>query len=266
MEHPSRVWKKFCDYIKNENRFCLNAENRKFITFIRKTLKNHTGELEKGRKLCRARIGYCEPYEPYSDDEINAPPEDKTKNSRLSPQGISLLYLSNELETAISEVRPWIGSTISIGVFKLKKRLKCIGLMEKPNPFLPPAGIDKTSDDFQPPADKNKTSNDDDFQEQYIWNEINRIFSRPVSPYDEQQEYIPTQYLAAFFKERGYEGIIYRSAMKAGGFNICVFDKKNVSYERSFLYQIDSLKYYYTNITNNCFVTSKKKGAAITDH
>jgi hypothetical protein len=45
-------------------------------------------------------------------------------HDRASPRGIAYLYLARTLTTAGSELRPWLGASISISQFRTNRELK----------------------------------------------------------------------------------------------------------------------------------------------
>jgi len=59
--------------------------------------------------------------------EIPHPPErmkplaGRACERRADPEGIPYLYLAAAKDTALGEVRPWLGSMISLGVFIIRK-------------------------------------------------------------------------------------------------------------------------------------------------
>ena len=80
--------------------------------------------------------------ENYIDDftEGAFPPErmkprrDRAREGRANPQGIPYLYLSTRKETALSEVRPWLRSLISIGQFKIVRQLTIVDFSSDERP------------------------------------------------------------------------------------------------------------------------------------
>ena len=54
-------------------------------------------------------------------------------------------------------------------------------------------------------------------REEVVWGSINRAFSRPVDPSDNEADYAATQVLADYFRGAGYDGIKYRSAYTTDG-------------------------------------------------
>ncbi|MFI3138245.1 MAG: RES family NAD+ phosphorylase [Methylococcaceae bacterium] len=57
-------------------------------------------------------------------DALGAPPKESAANNRMSPAGIPLLYVSDEAETCIAEVRPSIGDSVLVGRFLSTAPLK----------------------------------------------------------------------------------------------------------------------------------------------
>ena len=234
-------WQQFCDFIVRKNRYVLNKDWADFIDIILFSAKKRETILEKGTKLVRARIGshYEEREEengelrvvtgPLPPKELMAPPPKKTIDARINPRGISYLYLSNSVETAILEVRPWIGQEVSVGYFEIEKELKCIDTSR-----------DKKGTFFYLGEGRPKLTPDE--KEEFVWGGINSSFSRPVRSEDETINYIPTQYLSEFFKTNGYDGIIYKSALTEKGYNIVLFNPKNAFLKGARVFQIKSIK------------------------
>ena len=243
-------WQYFCDFIVRSNRYVLNKNWADFIDFILFSAKKRESILEKGTKLVRARIGsHYEEYEDENGDfrvetgplrrkEIMAPPPKKAKDGRINPRGISYLYLSNNVETAILEVRPWLRQEVSVGYFELKTKLKC---------------VDTTKDNKKGTffyLGKGKPKLTPEEKEEYVWSGINNSFSRPVRSEDESINYIPTQYLSEFFKTNGYDGIIYKSALTEKGYNIVLFNPTNALLKGARVFQIKAIKQTFEECAN----------------
>jgi hypothetical protein len=83
--------------------------------------------IPSGSTYFRARIGYEKKgistegwigkrlFQPYKDSNIGAPSPLKATPGRMNRDGVSFLYLSTDLTTAIAEVRPHPGQIVSIG-------------------------------------------------------------------------------------------------------------------------------------------------------
>ncbi len=69
----------------------------------------------------------------YKVNEMGAPPKDKAKDGRASPKGIPCLYLADSLTTSAKEIRAGLHDKITIGTFRLTKKLKIIDLVNMLN-------------------------------------------------------------------------------------------------------------------------------------
>lgn len=251
-------WSYFCSYIIKTNRYVLDKHWEEFIDTILFTATKREFILKEGKTLKRARIGslYEEKedldgklkieYEPLPCKDLVAPPPDKAIDGRINPRGISYLYLSNHEETAILEVRSWIGQDVSVGYFEISNNLKCIDTSrDKEFPYF--------CLEENPPALTPETI------EKYVWSSINESFSRPVSLEDQHIDYIPTQYISECFKMVGYDGIIYKSAYTEKGYNVVIFNPENAKLKGARIFQITSVNPEYEECGNHysCMATKK---------
>ena len=134
------------------------------------------------------------------------PLPEKVSDGRVNPRGIACLYLASKEETAILEVRPLIGSYVSVAQFRVNRELQLVDCSEAAFTLL---------DFFEP----NLSAED---MEKVIWSDMNRAFSAPVERGDESLDYIPTQILAETFKSLGYDGVGYKSGYDEDGFNVAL--------------------------------------------
>ena len=144
------------------------------------------------------------------------PLEDRAKEGRANPAGIPVLYLASCQQTAISEVRPWIGTELSVAQFKIVRDLKALDLSQGHGEFWIDHLTLKQIDDSEK-IDAKAT-------EKAVWIEIDNAFSRPVRHSDDVANYAPTQILAELFQDAGYDAIVYRSQFGEMGFNIALFN------------------------------------------
>lgn len=138
-------------------------------------------------------------FKGYNAKESTAPSMEKCTSGRANPANIRYLYLCEDKETTIYEMRPIIGQTISIAKFKLNRDVKI---------------YDLTLDSEIP--QKNDT---DDLS---LFRSINTMFSVPND--GRETEYIPTQYLAEQIKMMGFDGLRFNSSLQSGGVNIVLFN------------------------------------------
>ena len=92
--------------------------------------------------LWRAQLGVdCTPFEDESDEEVGGQPigfsrarmkpvAEYAREGRANSSGIPVLYLASTEKTAISEVRPWVGSEVSVAQFRVTRQLNAIGLTQ----------------------------------------------------------------------------------------------------------------------------------------
>lgn len=237
----------FQGMVKGWFRFIYERYTKKFLDDVLMTSSKRVVYIRKGRIYWRARIGSAKSKGlkgstnnkrvfqqdiPYSANEMKPLPG-KAKEGRANPKGIPYLYLATNKQTAIQEVRPWIGSFVTIAKCQIVKNLKIIDCSKNIRE-LNTAGSNRL---YLNQVDwaNGKLSNSK--IEKFVWSQINRAFSAPVEPSDHEANYVPTQILAELFKAENYDGIIYNS-MFAKGKNIVLFDVDSVEIINCNLYQI----------------------------
>lgn len=89
-------------------------------------------------------------------------------------------------------------------------------------------------------------------REEAVWNDIDTAFSTPVTGSDDTADYVPTQIIAELFKDKGFDGLGYRSSL-GDGFNIVLFDIKAAENINCFLYKIDSVDFKFSQDANPYF-------------
>jgi hypothetical protein len=148
---------------------------------------------------------------------------------RANPRGIPYLYLATTRDTALAEVRPWIGATISVANFLVTRDLSVVDC-SKNNSMN--SLLDIIGDHSRP-------------REDGIWMAIDRAFATPVSRDDESKEYIPTQIIAELFKAAGYDGIVYKSLLSDDGFNLALFNLADASVTHCALFKAASIRFKF---------------------
>lgn len=184
-------------------RYMRDNEVDEFLSTLLKTSVGREETVSKGAILWRAQIGHG--WEPmYQEEEHIAdipgpfppkrmkPLQDRAQEGRANPKGIPYLYCSNREETALSEVRPWIGSLISLGAFEIQRDLTIINFSteERRRPLYELARKEPG------PQERNKA----------VWIDIDKAFSKPVTPNGEVAHYVPTQIIAEFYKNKVLTG------------------------------------------------------------
>jgi hypothetical protein len=170
------------------------------------------------------------------------PLRDRAVEGRANSKGIPCLYVSTHKDTALAEVRPWIGSHVSVAGLLTVRELKVVNCTEdsKRPLFL-----------FGAPPEHWDT---------IVWSDIDDAFSRPVTPSDDRADYVPTQVIAELFKAGGFDGVAYRSAL-GEGHNIALFDVDAANLEGCSLYQLKSIDFDFA-LAGNSYVMSVGGDAA----
>ncbi|UPT71870.1 MAG: RES family NAD+ phosphorylase [Flavobacterium sp. JAD_PAG50586_2] len=166
--------------------------------------------LNKTTDLYRARLHNVSSDTAYQSHEMFCPPKHISTAGRANPSGIPYLYLSDNSETILYEIRASYLDEVSIGTFRLNEGYNNIFIAdftENPTIFHP----SKVNDKIKSTLLKQKISAD---------------LSKPMRRYDSELDYIPTQFICEFIKVyTGVHGIKFRSSLHRTGNNIVIFDQ-----------------------------------------
>lgn len=221
--------------IRHASLYVLAVEHQKFIDTVLETASTRTRTFDAGHTLWRSQLAH-EPiqvplhmggpqviYKPAVPERMK-PLKDRAYEGRVNPKGIPCLYLNTDAETAMREVRPWIGSFVSVASFIVVRHLT----------FVDCATNVADVEDF----DMSRIA---EFKENSVWRSINRAFSQPVTPCDDVADYAPTQILAEAFKHHRYDGIIYASSLGSGE-NVALFDTEGAVLVGCALHQVEAIE------------------------
>jgi len=220
-------WDAFVNEIKTKNRYHSKLINfdilERYCSFIRKTYK--AGDL-----FYRARISERSGFPP---EEMSAPPAGKSSEGRANARGITCLYVANDVDTTLHEVRAGVFDFVSVGTFQLKKDITVVDLklISSISPFVD--GLEYL---------------DHAINKQYL-ERLNSEMSKSLRRSDSTLDYIPTQYIVDFIKsiehngEQEYDGIEYNSTTNPGGYNLAIFDPELFECIAVDVYDIEKLQY-----------------------
>lgn len=156
-------------------------------------------------------------FKGYNGKESTAPPAEKTPSGRANPANIRYLYLCEDKETPIYEMRPIIGQKLSIAKFKLNRDVKIYDLT--------------LNSEISANGDSDDTS---------LFQSIGVMFSVPND--GQEAEYIPTQFLAEQIKRMGFDGLRFNSSLHSGGINVVLFNPDDCTAVSSDLIEVSDIK------------------------
>ena len=169
-------------------------------------------EIPKGKELFRARLHHNSGEPAYSGAVMFCPPKAISTAGRANPSGIPYLYLSDNKETVLYEVRAAYLDEVSIGTFVVKPSIT--------DPVLI-ADFTESGTIFHPGkvSEKIKAS--------LLKQKISADLSKPMRRYDSELDYVPTQFICEFISiYTGVHGIKFRSSLHITGNNFVIFDQE----------------------------------------
>lgn len=252
------TWRAFANFereVSRNRRYIRTEKAERFLNAIRRSSQSRRTHVSVDRGLWRAQAGHSWRYEDQVGEEIPSaypaqrmlPLEDRAMEGRANARGIPVVYLCTNKEAAMSEVRPGLGSYISLGLFKTTRDLALVDCAR-----------DHSSGERiyfnEPPDDKRDTA---------VWSQIARAFTKPVTRSDDTDDYVATQILAELFRDEGYDGIAYRSAFGDRSTNIALFDRNSVKLHNCQLFEATQAKFNFQERDNPYWArvakSSKKK-------
>lgn len=223
------AWENFKEELKHQNRFF--PKNSIYSSLFNISEGNMDGDLfqimeqlkveyDVGEILYRARISDDE----LSKEKMGMPPKENASAGRANPIGISYLYLAENEETCVAEVRPNNTSNIHISSFIPKKKLSIVDLTE-PRKRLSSCSFDETRLNNLIGIVK-------------LLETLSSELSKPVRPESSSIDYIPTQFLCEFIKSfSNCDGIAFESSFGKGK-NFVFFREENFEIEDPIVYRV----------------------------
>lgn len=212
------IWFEFAKAITKEEE--INEE------LIMNELSGHKSVLQGGTSLYRARNinknneselnGFMHDtiFYGFPQHACGAPdPSDVKRDGRCNKVNESLLYLAEDMYTALAEVRPCKRQRVSIAEFTLTKDIDIVDI--------------KYDDNHNP-------------QTFFSW--LAFSFYHVVN--DREEDYKITRYITKMIKNMGYDGIRYSSSLSSEGLNVVLFNPSLTKCLGSKVYQTIALLHY----------------------
>jgi RES domain-containing protein len=222
--------------VRFNSRFLHDEEVLAFLQAITVTTEKRITTVSPAKALWRAQLGHdwreraqddMSWDEPAPFSEVRMKPlRHSAHEGRVNPRGIPCLYVASDKETAVAEVRPWLGALVSVAQMSTSRDLRLVNCTE---------GHDTNLDFYveQP---------EPEIREETVWRNIGRAFSSPVANDPGIAEYVPTQVLAEHFRKQKYDGVAYKSKL-GQGFNVALFDLDALEIVDLRLYPVSAVKY-----------------------
>jgi len=190
---------KLREFIKEVQYVNRNPRDNSVLELLEDASTNPEIILEKDTELFRSRIisdrkhiNKEKGFYGYGSKDSFIPPRAKTADMRANYRYIPYLYCSNHRYISIIEVRPRFGAEVSIATIKVQDRLTLL--------------------DFTMQKHVGKITS----TKKNLFEDLSELFSRPIANSDEVLDYIPTQYIAEYAKNLGYDGISFKSSLYTG--------------------------------------------------
>lgn len=209
------TWDDFSDDIKHHHRYCAEVKNRKVLFDLLRALER---DVDCDTKWNRARVWNKEKRAPEPDD-LCEPSHEKSGEGRMSPKGVSCLYVASTPATAMAEIRAAVHDTVAVATMRPIQKLKILDLskVDRISPCL--ADVDCSA----------LAANVENLRR------IKDELVRPMRSTDDPVEYVPTQFIADCAKHLGFDGIGYDSVMQSGedepGYNIACFHSAKTHFD-----------------------------------
>lgn len=213
-----RDWNAFSKEIKHGHRYLTKISNEEVLTSLFNALERMVEP--EGGSWYRARIWNDKTLEDIKEKELREPPQDKAEEGRMSPRGISCLYISSSPEGAMAEIRASRHDDVAVMEMKPTRPLRILDLSR----------IDEISPFDENVACGDLASNKDNLRQ------MKSALTKPMRSTDDKIEYVPTQYIAEFARLSGFDGIGYDSILyerdRRPAYNIASFALFDEAFER----------------------------------
>ncbi len=238
-----KLWYAFKDAVFYENRFFVK---HKLLDILSEYMSKNILEIEVGKIYYRARIiddstindhmiykcygvpegerlnikylGEANPFKGLTKEASFIPPKEvKVSAGRANPKYVKYLYVAESPTTSMFEVRPFIFDAVNIAKIQANEPLKIANIA----------------------VDLNLSSNKDVTMAIHIMGIIQGAFSQPTNNSD---DYIPTQIIAEYIKNLGYDGIRFNSSLHSGGVNLTIFNYEKCEAISSQDFRIENIK------------------------
>jgi hypothetical protein len=234
-----REYQRFAASVMDDARYIRTDLAEQFLAAIRSSYDDRRMTVTAGQRYWRAQPGCILSVKRLTDSdtmtEQDIPhPAERMKpivswnhEGRANPRGIPYLYVATTLETALAEIRPWIGSINTCAEFEIQRDLRLVNCAKHHSDVVNLFGVNSATRDHG------------------RWGAIDQAFATPIDTGVAGGGYVPTQTLAEMFKTDGFDGIFYKSRLNDTGFNIVLFDLGAAEVVDSKIYRTASIGFQF---------------------
>lgn len=147
--------------------------------------------------------------------------------------------------TAIAEVRPWIGSLVTVAFLETVRDLSVVDCR-----------FDGARDPIYLEGEPSPAE-----REAAVWSHVARAFREPVLRGDNRARCAPTQLIAELFEREGYDGIVYGSGFGDEATNIVVFDLTAAEIVAAEIHEVKGVRLQHDEVDNPYFVRKIEDGS-----
>lgn len=244
---------RFRQEVTRTRRYLLSDESKAFLDELASTSTSRVGKIDAGKNFCRAQIAHQDVAHPDVGSVPGpalphrmVPLSDAATEGRANPKGIPRLYLADHRNTAIAEVRPWIGSLVSVSIFKTLRPLRIVDCREDSNKL-------HIYLEGEPEPEKREAA---------VWADVARAFRMPVQRSDDRAGYAPTQIIVELFQGLDYDGVIYGSSFGSKGSNLVLFDVSAAELVATELHEVQGVE-LKTRETAEPYVVEKQADGSV---
>jgi RES domain-containing protein len=251
-EFPSwRSYWRFAAEVSHRWRYVQSPETADFLKLVARQARDRLVDMAAGQRFYRAQKAAHDWFDQNLGEAVDGPalPERMTPlpgtaaEGRVNPKGIPCFYMAGDEHTAIAEVRPWIGSKVSVGLFRTVRDLRL---------------VDCTRDAERQPIYFDEP--DVEARTKAVWTHIAQAFREPVTREDDRADYAPTQIVAETFRAEGFDGVAYRSGFGTDRFNVALFALDATDLEMCSIYEIRDVTLDYKMADNPYYVQTDDDG------
>lgn len=224
------LWSDFKNHVFYKNRFFISHP---LLEVVKEQAQSNNVIVDVDKIYYRARVVnenaladlnnaadfYKGPFKCLSKEGSFIPRDNKKiRAGRANPQFIRYLYVAEDIATALLEVRPLLFQQVNLAEIRVTDPLRIANLSV--------ANLRR--------YDEKRKSKED-----YILYYIQLAFSTSTN---DPNDYIPSQVIAEYLKNLGYDGIRFSSSLHKGGVNLTIFSVEKCEPIKSRRFIIDNVK------------------------